>query len=78
MQRIDFSIEGMGCGACVRKATAALQSVPGVHVEGVAVGAATVTCDPAVGSSDDVADAAVRALARVGYTATAKEVQHDR
>ena len=78
MQRLDLSIEGMGCGACVRKATAALQSVPGVSVQRVSVGSATVTFDPDAGASHHAADAAVRALAGAGYAATAKEVQHVR
>ena len=73
MQRLDLSITGMGCGACVRKVTAALQSVPGVSVERAAVGSATITCDPAGGAGE----AAVRALAEAGYGATL-EVQHER
>lgn len=65
MHTLKFAIEGMGCGACVRKVTDALKAVPGVHVESVEIGAATVALDPS-----QAGDAAVvEALAKSGYTA---------
>lgn len=37
---LKLSIEGMHCGACVRRVTTALQAVPGVQVRAVEVGSA--------------------------------------
>ncbi len=65
MKRVDFVIRGMGCGGCVSKVTATLKSLPGVTVEKVAVGSATVLIDPAQTPSDRL----VEALAAVGFTA---------
>jgi copper chaperone len=58
-------IDGMHCGACVRRVSQALGSVPGVQVNEVRVGAArfTVLRDPA-----PVAQA-IDAIARSGYAA---------
>ena len=41
-----FSVEGMHCGACVRRLTAAISKVPGVEVQSVEVGSTTVAFDP--------------------------------
>ncbi len=65
MKKIDFVIRGMGCGGCVSKVAAALKSLPGVTVEKVAVGSATVLIDPLQTPSDRL----VEALAAVGFTA---------
>ena len=46
METLSLSIEGMSCGGCVGKVTAALKSVPGTTVEAVAVGSARVRFDP--------------------------------
>jgi copper chaperone CopZ len=43
---IHLSIEGMHCGACVRRVTDALTALQGVHVDSVEVGSATVGFDP--------------------------------
>jgi copper chaperone len=58
-------IDGMHCGACVRRVNQALGSVPGVQVSEVRIGAArfTALCDPAP------VDQAVDAIVRSGYAA---------
>jgi copper chaperone len=58
---ITLTIEGMHCGACVRRVTQALQRVPGTTVEEVRIGAARV-------QAEDSAPL-VAALAKAGYPA---------
>lgn len=57
MDRVTMTIEGMSCQHCVRAVDAALREVPGVAVEAVGVGSATVALDPAATSREAVADA---------------------
>jgi copper chaperone CopZ len=47
MERVTMRIEGMTCGHCVRAVEEALRALPGVEVEQVAIGEATVAFDPA-------------------------------
>ena len=61
MSHITLNIEGMHCGACVRRVTQTLERIPGTTVEEVRIGAARV-------ESDDVAPL-LAALARAGYPA---------
>jgi copper chaperone len=42
MAEIQLRIEGMHCGACIRRVTQALQTLPGSKVESVRLGAARV------------------------------------
>jgi copper chaperone len=72
MSKLRFSIDGMGCGACIRKVSNALGTMAGVKVEQVEIGSATVAYDPAATS----ADAIVRALRNAGYAAREEE-EHD-
>ena len=37
---LNLAIEGMHCGACVRRVTHALQTVPGIQIHSVEVGSA--------------------------------------
>jgi copper chaperone CopZ len=65
VNEITLTIEGMHCGACVRRVTQALQRVPGTTVEEVRVGAARVQAeDPA---------SLIAALAKAGYPAHAEQ-----
>jgi copper chaperone CopZ len=69
MAEIDLVIEGMHCGACVRRVSQALASAEGVSVGEVRVGAARVSLsDPAGG-----ADLAIAALAKAGFKAQIAE-----
>jgi copper chaperone len=50
---LNLAIEGMHCGACVRRVTSALQSVEGVTVKSVEVGSAEIDFDAAETSAQD-------------------------
>jgi copper chaperone CopZ len=65
MAEFTLSIEGMHCGACVRRVSQALASVEGLRVEEVRLGAARLMAivEPAP------VDLAVDALAKVGFAA---------
>jgi copper chaperone CopZ len=62
---LNLVIEGMHCGACVRRVTSALQNVEGVTVKSVEVGSAKVVFDAAETSAQDIA----AALDRNGFPA---------
>ena len=62
---LDLTIEGMHCGACVRRVTSALQSVEGVTVNSVKVGSAQVVFDATEITSQEV----TAALDRNGFPA---------
>jgi copper chaperone len=51
---LNLAIEGMHCGACVRRVTSALQSVESVRVHSVEVGSAKVAFDAAETSAQDI------------------------
>lgn len=64
-RRMQLSIEGMSCGSCVSHVRSALSKLPGVHVDAVDVGGATVSLVP------DVEEASLRlALRDAGYSLT--------
>ncbi|HEX6808665.1 MAG TPA: heavy-metal-associated domain-containing protein [Gemmatimonadaceae bacterium] len=60
MERVTIQIDGMSCGHCVAAVGRALSAVPGVDVEQIAVGSATIAYDPSAVSLDRIR-AAVRA-----------------
>ncbi len=60
MERVTVQIDGMSCGHCVAAVGRALRALPGVDVEQVAVGSATIAYDPGAVSLDRI-HAAVRA-----------------
>jgi copper chaperone CopZ len=51
---LNLVIEGMHCGACVRRVTTALQGVEGVTVKSVEIGSAKVVFDAAEASAQDI------------------------
>ena len=67
MQRITIPIQGMSCGGCVRNVHHALGRLPGVRVDNVSVGQATVSYDPAVTDRGAIA----AAIERAGYATRA-------
>jgi copper chaperone len=67
MQRLDLTIDGMSCGHCLNAVRGALGKVPGVKVESVTIGRASVEFDPAASSAAQIADAVTAA----GYRAQA-------
>ena len=63
MSSVNLRIENMHCGACVRRVTQALNSIPGVQVDEVQIGAARVhLTDAAVTPA-----ALVAAVVKAGY-----------
>lgn len=65
MERVELTIEGMSCEHCVRAVRGRLERTPGVKVDDVHVGSATVEFDPARTTVDDLEEA----IADEGYTA---------
>jgi copper chaperone CopZ len=65
MAEFTLKIDGMHCGACVRRVSQALTAIEGVVVDEVRVGSAqiTSTVDPAP------VDLAVAAVAKAGFAA---------
>ena len=61
METLSLSIQGMHCGGCASKVSAALKSIPGTTVEAVTVGSARVLFDPKR-TTDNVLIAAVNNL----------------
>lgn len=62
MPEFTLRIDGMHCGACVRRVTQALSSVEGTVVNQVSVGEARLTSSAPV-------DLALAALAKAGFPA---------
>jgi copper chaperone CopZ len=65
MAEFTLKIDGMHCGACVRRVTQALSAVEGVTVNEVSIGAARLASElvPAP------VDATVTALGKIGFAA---------
>jgi copper chaperone len=61
MSEITLRIDGMHCGACIRRVTQALGRVPGAEITEVRIGAVRV-------KAEDSAQV-VAALAKAGYSA---------
>jgi copper chaperone len=68
MSRLNLTIEGMSCTHCVSAVKGALAQVPGVQVEDVSIGAATLSYDPSRASVDQIVDA----VNDEGYVASAQ------
>lgn len=66
MTRVELKVEGMSCGHCVHAVREALAGIPGVKVEDIKIGAATVQVDESrVGVGQ-----LLEAVADAGYDAT--------
>ncbi len=63
MEKLSLTLDGMGCGGCVKNVRKALDALPGVAIENVAVGSAVLAYDPARSSQQSIAEA----LAKAGY-----------
>jgi copper chaperone len=57
MTTLTIAIDGMTCGHCLRTVDGALRSLPGVSVEHLKVGSATVTFDETVIDQERIAQA---------------------
>ena len=69
MVELTLHIDGMHCGACVRRVSQVLATAGGLTVKEVRVGAARVESD-----EPEAAGKAVAALAQAGYKAHTEEV----
>ncbi|MGA2249692.1 heavy-metal-associated domain-containing protein [Terracidiphilus sp.] len=68
MAEIILRIDGMHCGACVKRVSQALGAAPGLAVKEVRIGAARIESD-----QQSAAGQAVEALAKAGYRAHLEE-----
>jgi copper chaperone len=66
---LNLAIEGMHCGACVRRVTNTLQSVEGVTVNSVEVGSANVAFNAEEITAQDI----TAALDRNGFPARVQQ-----
>lgn len=57
MDQLTMQITGMTCGHCVAAVTRALNGVPGVSIDHVEIGAASVAYDPTETTPADIAKA---------------------
>ena len=64
-RKLSLSIEGIHCGACVNRVTAALQIVAGVELGSVEVGSARLTFDPFKASEAEITSA----INQIGFQA---------
>jgi copper chaperone len=62
---IRVAIDGMHCGACVRRVTTALEGLSGVRITSVEIGSANVSINPAYASEAAV----IATLGRIGFIA---------
>jgi copper chaperone len=67
MDHLTLTIDGMSCGHCLNAVRGALSKVPGVTIESVSIGRATVAFDPAAASAAQIA----AAVSAAGYKAHA-------
>lgn len=66
MKQVKLEVAGMSCGHCVHAVKEALSALPGVKVDNVSVGSASVTFDEAQTSVADLVDA----VSGAGYEAS--------
>ena len=64
MTKARFEIEGMSCNHCVKAVSDALGSLPGVKIDHVSIGSATVEFEPSASSVGPLVDAIADATPR--------------
>ena len=69
MAEFTLRVDGMHCGACVKRVSQALESTPGIKVGDVRVGAARISSE----QNPAPVDAAIASLAKAGYAAHLKQ-----
>lgn len=67
VEKLSLAINGMSCGHCVSRVRQTLAATPGVHVDDVSIGSASVSYDAAVTSAATIA----AAVSAAGYPARA-------
>jgi copper chaperone CopZ len=65
MERLNLTIEGMTCEHCLRAVRGRLEQTPGVKLNAVDIGSASLEFDSATTTLDDIQEA----IADEGYTA---------
>jgi P-type Cu+ transporter len=71
MEKLTLAIEGMSCAHCVGRVKQTLAAMPGVHVNDVAIGSASLTYDAAATTPETIAEA----VSAAGYPARATRAQ---
>jgi copper chaperone CopZ len=66
MKHLKLEVTGMSCGHCVGAVRQALAAIPGVKVDNVSIGSASVSFDETKTKVGDLVDA----VADAGYEAT--------
>lgn len=72
MSEFTLHIDGMHCGACVRRVSQALAQTPGLQVKEVQIGAARLATE----QDPPPVDLAIAALAQAGYKAHPDPASH--
>jgi copper chaperone CopZ len=67
LEKLSLAINGMSCGHCLSRVKQTLAATPGVRVDDVSIGSASVSYDAAVKSAATIADA----VSAAGYPASA-------
>jgi copper chaperone CopZ len=63
VMQLGLTIDGMSCGHCVGRVRQALEAVPGIRIDALTIGSATVSYDP-----DRTSPAAIAcAVTNAGY-----------
>ena len=65
MEKLTLIVDGMSCGHCEARVKQTLASIPGVQVDAVSIGAASVTYDASTATPESIASA----VSEVGYPA---------
>lgn len=65
MNTLKLTIDGMSCGHCLNRVQKALGAIPGVKIESVQIGRATIEYDPTQSAPQSIADA----VSATGYKA---------
>lgn len=68
---LDLTISGMTCGHCVSAVREALNALPGVEVDHVRIGHASLSLEPGTASPAAVIEAIREAGYQAGFTASA-------
>lgn len=66
MKQLKLEVAGMSCGHCVHAVREALTALPGVKVEGVSIGSASVSYDETKVTVGELVDA----VSDAGYEAS--------
>jgi copper chaperone len=66
---LKLSIEGMHCGGCIHRVTAALEKIKGVELNSVEVGSAQLNFQPEQTNAKEIA----AAINRIGFSARVEE-----